>query len=237
MDIENVGVNELEVAEPTEPNVGVNELEVAEPTEPEENIPDGNAASEAWARMRRESADNARRAEEAERALAEMQARENARSSIVTRLTGRQDGDIEALAESMDIDTDELMSLITSEEDAVKKDREIESLQEQVASLSADRQIQADLAKIQAIDPKVTSLDQLGESFTEYIKAGLSAEDAYFAVKSKEQIKKPIAPKAPGKVNNEPPTKDFFTEAEVDAMTPAQQKAHYKEILASMSKW
>lgn len=235
MDIENLGVNEPEVADPV--TEGVNEPEVADPVEPEEKVPDGNSASEAWARIRRESAENARRAEEAERALAEMQAQNEARATAISRLTGRENGDIEALAESMDVDSDELLSLIEAEQDSVKKDREIETLQGQIASLNADRQMQADLIKIQAIDPEVTSLEQLGDSFGNYIKAGLSAEDAYFAVKSREQVKKPIAPKAPGKVNNEPPKKDFFTEAEVDAMTPEQQKANYKLILASMPKW
>lgn len=235
MDNENLGVNESGVAEPTE--TGVNESEVAEPTTPEQEVPNGNTASEAWARMRREAADNARRAEEAERELAEMRAESEARANAISRLTGRENGDIEALAESMDVDSAELMSIISAEQTSAKKDREIESLQGQIASLNADKQMQADLIKIQAIDPAVTSLSQLGESFANYIKAGLSAEDAYFAVKSREQVKKPIAPKAPGKVNNEPPEKDFFTEAEVDAMTPEQQKANFKKIRASMSKW
>ena len=68
MDIENLGVNEPEVAEPV--TEGVNESEVAEQTEGQGTPPDdGHSASEAWARIRRESADNARRAEEAERQL------------------------------------------------------------------------------------------------------------------------------------------------------------------------
>ncbi len=235
MDIENLGVNEPEVAEPV--TEGVNEPEVAEPVEPEGKVPDGNSASEAWARIRRESAENARRAEEAEKALAEMQAREEARSNVVTRLTGRENGDIEVLAESMDLDPGDLASLISAEQDNTSKDNEIQSLRDELASVKAEKQMQADLAEIQKIDPSITSCEQLGESYVSYIKAGLSATDAYFAVKSKEAATTPSAPKEIGKVNSEPPEKDFFTKEEVDAMTSEQRYKNADKILASFSKW
>ena len=235
MDIENLGVNEPEVAEPV--TEGVNEPEVAEPVETEGKVPDGNSASEAWARIRRESAENARRAEEAERALAEMQAREEARSNVVTRLTGRENGDIEVLAESMDLDPSDLASLISAEQDNTSKDNEIQRLSDELASVKAEKQMQADLAEIQKIDPSVTSCEQLGESYVSYIKAGLSATDAYFAVKSKEAATTPSAPKEIGKVNSEPPEKDFFTKEEVDAMTSEQRYKNADKILASFSKW
>lgn len=235
MDIENLGVNEPEVAEPV--TEGVNEPEVAEPVETEGKVPDGNSASEAWARIRRESAENARRAEEAERALAEMQAREEARSNVVTRLTGRENGDIEILAESMDLDPSDLASLISAEQDNTSKDNEIQRLSDELASVKAEKQMQADLAEIQKIDPSVTSCEQLGESYVSYIKAGLSATDAYFAVKSKEAATTPSAPKEIGKVNSEPPEKDFFTKEEVDAMTSEQRYKNADKILASFSKW
>lgn len=235
MDIENLGVNEPEVAEPV--TGGVNEPEVAEPVEPEGKVPDGNSASEAWARIRRESAENARRAEEAERALAEMQAREEARSNVVTRLTGRENGDIEVLAESMDLDPGDLASLISAEQDNTSKDNEIQRLRGELASAKAENQMQTDLAEIQKIDPSITSCEQLGESYVSYIKAGLSATDAYFAVKSKEAATTPFAPKEIGKVNSEPPEKDFFTKEEVDAMTSEQRYKNADKILASFSKW
>lgn len=235
MDIENLGVNEPEVAEPV--TEGVNEPEVAEPVEPEGKVPDGNSASEAWARIRRESAENARRAEEAERALAEMQAREEARSNVVTRLTGRENGDIEVLAESMDLDPGDLASLISAEQDNTSKDNEIQRLRGELASAKAENQMQTDLAEIQKIDPSITSCEQLGESYVSYIKAGLSATDAYFAVKSKEAATTPSAPKEIGKVNSEPPEKDFFTKEEVDAMTSEQRYKNADKILASFSKW
>ena len=235
MDIENLGVNEPEVAEPV--TEGANEPEVAEPVETEGKVPDGNSASEAWARIRRESAENARRAEEAERALAEMQAREEARSNVVTRLTGRENGDIEVLAESMDLDPSDLASLISAEQDNTSKDNEIQRLSDELASVKAEKQMQADLAEIQKIDPSVTSCEQLGESYVSYIKAGLSATDAYFAVKSKEAATTPSAPKEIGKVNSEPPEKDFFTKEEVDAMTSEQRYKNADKILASFSKW
>ena len=67
--------------------------------------------------------------------------------------------------------------------------------------------------------------------------AGLSATDAYFAVKSKEAATTPSAPKEIGKVNSEPPEKDFFTKEEVDAMTSEQRYKNADKILASFSKW
>lgn len=236
MDIENLGVNEPEVAEPV--TEGVNESEVAEQTEGQGTPPDdGHSASEAWARIRRESADNARRAEEAERQLAELQARENARASTISRLTGRENGDIEILAESMDLDPSDLAALISAEQDNAEKDNEIQRLRGEVASAKAESQMKEDLAEIQKIDPSITSCEQLGESYVSYIKAGLSATDAYFAVKSKEAATTPFAPKEIGKVNSEPPEKDFFTKEEVDAMTSEQRYKNADKILASFSKW
>ena len=94
-----------------------------------------------------------------------------------------------------------------------------------------------DLAEIQKLDPSITSCEQLGESYVSYIKAGLSATDAYFAVKSKEAATTPSAPKEIGKVNSEPPEKDFFTKEEVDAMTSEQRYKNADKILASFSKW
>lgn len=238
MDFETTGAEVQEVAAPAgEITESAEMQEVAEPaTEPTEQT-GKTKADTAFAVQRREIEEANRRAAEAERRLAEMEAVSNARNAALQRITGDENPEIAAIAESLGTDARDIMATLAVEEESAKKDFVIAQLQEELASVSADAEMQRDLAIIQSIDPNIKSLDELDRSYMNYINAGLSAEDAYYAVKAKEINSKDAPPKVIGKVDNKPPEKDFFTEAEVDAMTPSQQKANADKILASMGKW
>lgn len=190
----------------------------------------------AFEKHRRAREEAEQRAAEAEKELAELKAANEARTAALQRLGG-ENADINALADSLGADPEDILATLDAEQESAKKDIEIERLRDEVNSAKAEKLMQGALLEVQAIDPGVKSLYELGDTFAEYIGAGLSAEDAYYAVKAKERDTRVIPPKEIGRVNNEPSKKDFFTEAEVDAMSEEQQRANYKTIMASMPKW
>lgn len=237
-ELENLGVNEPEVAEPDD--TGVKEPEVAEPDVEEvvEDKPHKNTPHEAWAEMRKAKEEADRRAAEAERKVAEMEAAAQARSEAIKRLTGNENAEVNALAESLGLDPTDVMATLNASEVAAKKDLEIQLLKEQLDSVKVDSEIQKDLAEIQKIDPTIKSLNDLGETFPEYIKAGLTAEQAYYAIKGKEITNRVTPAKEIGKLqDSKPPEKDFFTEAEVAAMTSQERYDNAEKIMASLPKW
>ena len=69
-----------------------------------------------------------RRAEEAERELAELKAESNARAEVMRRLTGSENADIDALAESIGTSADDLLATMDSEKAVAMKDLEIKRL-------------------------------------------------------------------------------------------------------------
>lgn len=235
MEFENTGAEVQEVAEPATESVETQE--VAEPaTEPDEQT-GKTSADAAFAAQRREIEAANQRAADAERKLAEMEAASNARSAALKKLTGREDADISALADSIGVSAEDIMATMAAERESAQKDVLIAQLQDEITSITVDATMQRDLATIQQIDPNIKDLNDLGEPFVNYIRAGLTAEDAYYAVKAREINTRATPPEVIGKVDSKPPEKDYFTEAEVDAMTPSQQRANADRILASMGKW
>lgn len=225
-----------EVAEPVEVTSEETQ-EVAEPAV-EETIEDSKTEQDsAFAEQRRARQAAEQRAIEAERRLAQLEAEQNARAEAIRKISGEENAEITALAERMGLDPEDVMATLTSERESALKDIEIQRLKDEINEVKAERMIQEDLSKVQAIDPNIKSLEELGDSYIEYIKAGLGAEDAYYAVKAREITEKVVPAKAPGKIDNKPVEKDFFTESEVDAMTEEEQAKHYKKIKASMKHW
>lgn len=235
-EVQNIGVNEPVLAEPAD-DKGVNEPGVAEPDVVEGGEPHKNTPHEAWAEMRKAREEANKRADEAERKLAEMQAAQTAREEALKRITGNENAEINALAENMGLDPEDILATLNAEQESVRKDLEIKRLKEQIDTINADAAMKEDLAKVQKIDPNVKDLGDLGEPFVNYIKAGLSAEDAYYAVKAKEINNRMVPPPEIGKVDNQPPEKDFFTREEVAAMSEEEQRRNYEKIINSTAKW
>lgn len=243
MDFNNTGAEVQEVAAPAAESVEMQE--VAEPAQAsQETVQSGKTdADAAFAALRRaredaerKATEASRRAEEAERELAETKAANEARAAAFQRLGG-ENAEINALAESVGVEPSDILATLEAEQESAKKDLEIQRLQAEVDATKAEKEMQTALSQIQAIDPNVKSLYELGDSFIGYVKAGLSPENAYYAIKAKEINTKVVPPKEIGKINSEPVEKDFFTEAEVDAMTPEQQETFWKQIKKSMKKW
>lgn len=205
--LDNTGVEEQEVAEPAEVAEGVEGQEVAEPVD---------KSDAAFAALRREN---------------EKLRLENARKDKA--LGFYFDGDnkeVQAIAHAMGRSTEDVQK-------ALDTDTEISRLREDLQRERAERAMEKDLAEIQKIDPNVKSLDELGETYANYIRAGLSGVDAYAAIKAKENLNTETPPKTIGNLSTEPVKKDYFTSEEVDKMSPSEQLANHEAIMASMSKW
>lgn len=239
MSEEVTGVEVSEVAEPIEEEVtGVEEQETAEPVSEDtvEEEPKKTEEDAAWARMRREKEDAIAQAEAAQKELAELKAMQEAREEAESRLVGQDEARIKALAEVTGMSEDEVLAELEAAEEAAKKDLRIAELEQQVQSVELDRIMQADLAELQKIDPSIKSLEDLGDDYSSYISAGLDAEQAYWAIKAKEEANRATPPKPAGAVKTSVPEKDYYTESEIDAMSSEELTKNWKKVMASWDR-
>ena len=206
--LDNTGVEEQEVAEPVEEVVtGVEEQEVAEPVD---------KSDAAFAEMRRE--------------IERLQL-ENARKDKALGLYfDGENKEVKAIAHAMGQDPADVQK-------AFDADAKISQLEETLQSERAERAMEKDLAEIQKLDPNVKSLDDLGETYANYIRAGLSGVEAYAAIKAKENLNTETPPKTIGNLSTAQVKKDYFTSEEVDRMSPSEQLANHEAIMNSMAKW
>lgn len=206
--LDNTGVEVQEVAEPAEEVVtGAEEQEVAEPVD---------KSDAAFAEMRREN---------------ERLRLENARKDKALGLYfDGENKEVKAIAHAMGQDPADVQK-------AFDADAKISQLEETLQSERAERAMEKDLAEIQKIDPNVKSLDDLGETYANYIRAGLSGVEAYAAIKAKENLNTETPPKTIGNLSTAQVKKDYFTSEEVDRMSPSEQLANHEAIMNSMAKW
>lgn len=228
------GVEETEVAEPLEEETGVEEQETAEPVS--EEAEETGRDDAAWARMRRESEQARKDLEAAQKELAQLKASNEARESAYSRLTGNDNGEIAAIAEATGMTEDEVIAEIEAAQESAQKDLLIEQLQDQVTSIEAERLMQADLEAIRKVDPSLKSLDDLGEGYIEYIEAGLDPVKAYWAIKAEENANHATPPKEIGRVETTPVEKDYYTDAEIDAMSSEELTKNWKKVMASWDR-
>lgn len=229
---EPAAIEEGAVEESTEqPEVTEPEVESDENGEPDEStsesevdVPEGKRSRDsAFAEMRR-----AREEAEAERDELQSRIEELERQA-------RQDQLRQAAYEMglTDQEVAEVLAEAEAEEERAAEEQwltdENERLNQELMDIRVTQAMEEDLRAIQRIDPEIKSLDQLGDDFFNYIGAGLSGEDAYFALKAKEQKTAFGAAPSPGKANQAPVQRDYYTSEELDAMTP-------DEILANMDK-
>lgn len=210
--LENNGVEEQVLTEPA------GEV-VEEGQEVVEEIDDGEPVSKsdaAFAAMRRE--------------IKQLKL-ENARKDKALGLYfDGENKEVEAIAHAMGQDPEDVQK-------AFDADAKISQLEETLQSERAERAMEKDLAEIQKLDPNVKSLDDLGETYANYIRAGLSGVEAYAAIKAKENLNTETPPKTIGNLSTAQVKKDYFTSEEVDRMSPSEQLANHEAIMNSMAKW
>lgn len=228
-----------EVAEPAEDEAEESSAEDQEAAEPDsEEAEDGRTeADAAFAEMRRAK-------EAAERELADLKAEQERQAALkaaedeaIAEMSGYDDIAY-LLAEASGKSIEEVNADIEAEKTRVLLQHDNERLRQELAEVQADKTIAEDLAEIQRFDPNVKSLADLPESFIAYrLNAQLSAQQAYFAAMAEKDATEIKPAKPIGQVNQAPVEKDYYTEAEVNAMTSEEKSANWEKIMASLPRW
>ena len=113
---------------------------------------------------------------------------------------------------------------------------ENEELQNRLLDAEVDRLMREGLRDIQEIDPNVKSLDELGDQFAHFIRAGLSSKEAYYATKAMELKEKVFAPDVIGRVADTKSERDYYTSEELDHLTDEEMDANWDKVMRSMQR-
>ena len=245
MEMADEGAEDQEVAAPENKEAKDTGAEAPEVAAPESDEPDesGKTASDArFAEMRRKLEEAERERAEAQSELENLKAQQEARRAALANMDVDE---IDAIAEQLGITREEVLENIEREEEAAEaeiqskeKDQTIADLQARIDEIEAEKAMAEDLSLLRKIDPGLSSLEELGDDYFDYISAGLSAEQAYYAIKGKEINTKSTPAKPPGRITDvAPPAKDYFTEEEVANMTSQEKYENAEKIMASLPKW
>ena len=230
-----------EVAEPeTEELESAESQEVAEPETSETPTEEASEsfgrteADAAFAEMRRQNQD-------LQSQLEDMARRNAAMSGALSRYFEGEDDDelvINANAYAEERDPDEYRQQYERDLELERLQAQNSALEEQLIDAEVNRLMQEGLREVQAIDPNIKSLEELGDSFVDFIAAGLSTEQAYWAVQAKERSTKVLAPDAIGKVADTKSERDYFTSEELDALTDEDlnDDAIYEKAMRSLQR-
>lgn len=216
--------------------VGAEETETAEPSEAEETV--GEEEPEVAEQVTGKTDADARFAE-MRRELEELR---STNRNLEEALGNFFEGDTEqkivsANAFAQNKTEDEIRAEIEAENEWNRLNAENEQLNNELLAIKTRTQMEHDLQEIQKIDPEVKDLDSLGEDYVDYIRAGLTGVQAYYASRAKVDAEKAVAPAEVGKVNQSAAPKDYFTREEVQGMSQEEVHKNYDIIRKSMSKW
>ena len=197
----------------------------------EEDIPQGKRSRDrAFAEMRRAR-------EEADRKNDELQQRLDALERA------EKERELRSYAESLGLSDEEVEQVVADakaeeerEAEKANLEAEIERLSQENLDYQVERMMEQDLHDIQAIDPTIKSLDDLGEDFGNFVAAGLSGVDAYYAVMSKRERTQIKPAKPMGKANQASVPRDFYTSEELDNLTQDEILANWDKVQRSMDR-
>ena len=234
----NESVETQEVAEPeTDVEESAETQEVADPEPSEESHeeaqPSGKTSQDAaFAEMRRQN-----QALEEEKRMIEQEKR-----MMMEALQRYFDGEtaeelsINANAYAEQRDPEEYRQEWDRNQEFERLQAENQTLHDQLLDAQVDRLMRDGLREIQSIDPNVKSLEDLGDQFANFIRAGLPTKEAYYATKAMELKEKVYAPDAIGKVATTKGERDYYTSAELDALTDEEMDANWDKVMRSLSR-
>lgn len=235
----------MEVAEPSTEVESAERVEVAEPLDNGEPSEPNEAIDEEVDTHAENSIDDSGRTE-SDAAFAEMRRKNEGLERDVQMLQ-------EALGRYFDGETPEELALMAQayeekrEYDDVKaeydKEHELEELREKVRlaeeekmNLEIDQLIAQGLRDVQEIDPTIKSLEELGETFANFIGAGLSAKQAYYATQQMEAREKVHAPDGVGKIADNKTEREYYTSEELDNLTEEEMDANWDKVKKSLAR-
>lgn len=236
-DDETTGVEEMEFAEPSEEEVAEDLGEEDQTVAESDSEGEGKTSQDsAFAEMRRAREEAEREAREAREELEAFRAEQEARQRALDRLSGgRENAELEALADALGIEVEDVIATLEAEREQASMQAENERLKQQLADVETERRLDSALTELKSIDPNLSEEDTM--KILEYADKGLSVEDGYYAVKAREINTRATPPPEIGKIGETKPIeKEYFTEAEIDAMTSEQLTKNWKKIMASWDR-
>ena len=244
MDFDNTESQSVEMTEVAEPS-DVESAEMTDAAAPSEPEPANEPAEApkpqndqqskqdaAFAEMRRRNEELQRQLQEQSRIAQELQ---NALGLYFDGETA-EDLSIAARAYAEERSQEDVRKDYEREREFQRLTAENKSLQSQLTDIQVDRLMHQALTEIQGIDPSVESLESLGESFANYIAAGLSTKEAYYASWALEANERVVAPPAIGKAKNMPVERDYYTSEELDQLTDEEINNNREKVWRSMNR-
>lgn len=231
---------EQEITEPAAEEDAQGETD-EESEENEEDIPQGKRSRDsAFAEMRRNY-------EEAERRNAELQSRLDAleqshEDEKLEREAAEREAKIREYGESIGLSEEEIQQVIKDAEEEEARNREVEELRAEVERLQQenldvqiDKMAAQDLKDIQAIDPSIKSLDELGDDFFSF-RSSMDGVHAYYAsLYMKEKTSYKPAP-AIGKANQASVPRDYYTSEELDNLSDEEMEENWEKVQRSLAR-
>lgn len=147
-----------------------------------------------------------------------------------------QELSIQANAYADSRDPDEVRAEFERNQEAENLRNENESLQEQLMNIQIEQRMADDLRTIQKIDPTIKSLSDLGDSYLNFISAGLDATDAYYASIVRDQKEKVYPPNEIGRIADTKIDRDYYTSEELDNLTDEEMDANWEKVMRSMKR-
>lgn len=223
-----------EVAEPeTDSLAGAEEQEVAAPDTAESSNEAVEEPSHQRTEMDAAFAEMRRQNQQLEREARMM------REALSTYFEGEtaEELSINANAYAQQRDPDEYRAEWQKQQEYENAVQENEYLKTQMLEMEVDRMMREGLREVQAIDPNVKSLDELGEPFVKMIAAGLTTKEAYYATLAMNNKEKVFAPSPIGKVSDNRIERDYYTSEEIDNLTDEEldDPVIWEKVMKSMS--
>ena len=234
MNDENINIESAEIQDVADPEMdealeSAETQEVADPdsTEDSTDVAETKGRTEmdaAFAEMRRQN-------QQLEREAAMM------REALSRYFEGdtAEELSINANAYAEERDPDEYREEWERMQDYERAIQENEALRSKMLEMEIDRRMNEGLREVQAIDPNVKSLDELGESFVRMIGAGLTTKEAYYATLAMKSKEKVMAPDPIGRVSDNRIERDYYTSEELDHLTDEEMDANWDKVMRSMS--
>jgi hypothetical protein len=212
--------------------------ETQEVAEPETEVVD-NSQEETRTKQDAAFAEQRRRIQELERANEEARAENEQMLAALQRFF---DGDnatdlsINANAYAEQRDPEEYRAEYEQKAELERLKADNQSLLEQINSIKVEQLMRDGLKEIQAIDPNVKSLEELGETFAHFIGAGLTSKEAYYATIARDAKEKVQPPDAIGRVNDTKIERDYYTSEELDNLSSDEMDANWDKVMRSMDR-
>lgn len=233
----NESVETQEVAD-LDTDVANESEETQEVAEPETEVVD-NSQEETRTKQDAAFAEQRRRIQELERANEEARAENEQMLAALQRFF---DGDnatdlsINANAYAEQRDPEEYRAEYEQKAELERLKADNQSLLEQINSIKVEQLMRDGLKEIQAIDPNVKSLEELGETFAHFIGAGLTSKEAYYATIARDAKEKVQPPDAIGRINDTKIERDYYTSEELDNLSSDEMDANWDKVMRSMDR-